>query len=290
MKTVRYGPPGRERPGLVAPDGALRELGDVVADLAGDALDPERLAALAAYVARDWSHLPRVAAPVRLGPCVGRVGKIVCAGLNYESLAAQGFARPAAPVLFLKAGSAVCGPDDALDLPPDTNAVDWEVELAVVIGRRARRVAAADALAHVAGYCVFNDVSARDWQFGDSKDHNGGQWDLGKNHDGFAPLGPWLVTPDEIADPRALRLSLAIDGETLQDATTADLIFDVPALIEAASARMTLEPGDVIATGTPPGCSFLRSPPRYLQPGQTMVATISGLGTQTRRVRAAGPT
>lgn len=293
MKLVRYGPPGRERPGLVDAAGALRDLAGCVDDIAGATLDPARLAELARL---DPASLPRVAADARLGPCVGRVGKIVCVGLNYRSLAAQaGIALPAEPVLFLKAPSALCGAADPLELPADARCVDWEVELAVVIGRGGVRIPAAEAMAHVAGYAVFNDLSERAWQFGAAGmpggGHNGGQWDKGKNHDGFAPLGPWLVTPDAIADPGALDLWLDVDGRRLQAANTADMLFDIPCLIAEISRYMRLDPGDVIATGTPPGSAFLQgmqgAEAAYLRPGQSLVAGIAGLGAQRRQVVAA---
>lgn len=290
MKLVRHGPPGGERPGLIDAAGQLRDLGGHLADLAGAALDPARLAALGRL---DPSALPRLAPDTRLGPCVGGVGKIVCAGLNYRSLAATaGVALPAEPVLFLKAASALCGAADPLVLPPGALCVDWEVELAVVIGRGGREIAAAQAMAHVAGFAVFNDISERRWQFGagaaPGSAHNGGQWDKGKNADGFAPLGPWLVTPDEIADPGALALWAAVDGVPMQAASTADMLFGVPQLIAEASRYLRLEPGDVIATGTPPGSAFLRpAPAPYLRPGQCLEVGIGGLGSQCRRVVAA---
>lgn len=290
MKLLRYGPPGCERPGRLDDQGRIRDLGRFLegADLAGERLDPLQLAALAAL---DPATLPAVAGPQRLGPCVGQVGKIVCVGLNYRSLASQaGLALPAQPVIFLKAASAICGPDDDLELPSGSAAVDWEVELAVIIGRRTRRVGRAEAMSCIAGYCVINDVSARDWQFGPGSGpgsaHNGGQWDRGKNHDGFAPLGPWLVTPDEIGDPGQLTLWLDLGSERLQQACTSDWLFDLPTLISGISQYMTLHPGDVIATGTPPGSGFLADPPRYLVAGQILHAGIAGLGTQTRRIVA----
>lgn len=290
MKLLRYGPPGQERPGLLDAGGQIRDLSQYLQgdDIAGATLAPERLNVLARL---DPSSLPVVPRPVRLGPCVGGVGKIVCVGLNYRSLATQaGLALPTAPVIFLKAASALCGADDDLELPPGSTAVDWEVELAVVIGRTARRVGRDQAMAHVAGYCIINDVSARDWQFGPGglpgAAFNGGQWDLGKNHDGFAPLGPWLVTADEIRDPGDLSLWLDLDAERKQQANTRDWLFDLPALITQISRHLTLLPGDIIATGTPPGCGFLAQPPTYLRPDQTLRAGIEGLGTQTRRVVA----
>lgn len=291
MKLLRYGPSGYERPGLLDATGRIRDLTQHLhgGDLADLTLAPERLAALARI---DPTELPEVPGPQRLGPCVGGVGKIVCVGLNYRSLAAlAGLALPEQPVIFLKAASALCGPDDALTLPPGTDAVDWEVELAVVIGQTTRRVSRTAAMAAVAGYCVINDVSARDWQFGPGNKpggaFNGAQWDLGKNHDGFAPLGPWLVTADEIDDPGKLSLWLDVDDERRQDAATSDWLFDLPTIISFISQHMTLHAGDVIATGTPPGSGFLHQPPRYLAAGQIMRAGIAGLGTQTRRVVAA---
>ncbi|HET6720310.1 MAG TPA: fumarylacetoacetate hydrolase family protein [Rhodocyclaceae bacterium] len=290
MKLLRYGPPGFERPGLLDAGGQIRDLTQYLhgSDIAGTTLDPERLKVLARL---DPTRLPLVPNPLRLGPCVGGVGKIVCVGLNYRSLATQaGLALPTAPVIFLKAASAICGPDDDLELPPGSAAVDWEVELAVVIGRTTRRVSRDQAMAHVAGYCIINDVSARDWQFGPDglpgSAFNGGQWDLGKNHDGFAPLGPWLVTPDEIGDPDALALWLDVDDQRMQGAATSDWLFDLPTLIAHVSQHMTLHPGDLIATGTPPGCGFLRQPPRFLEVGEVLRAGIDRLGTQTRRVVA----
>jgi len=301
MKLLRYGPPGRERPGLLAGDGRLHDLGALLPDIAGAALAPEALAALAR---RAPSTLPVVDQPVRLGPCVGGVGKIVAVGLNYRSLAAAaGLPLPAQPIVFLKAASALSGFADPLEIPAGATSVDWEVELAVVIGRRTQRVAPADAMAHVAGYCIINDVSERAWQFGDAgfpgaepqagqspgPAHNGGQWDKGKHHDGFAPLGPWLVTADEIADPHALDLWLEVDDQRMQQANTADLHFGIAELIADISRYLTLHPGDVIATGTPPGSGFLRRPPVFLRPGQTLRAGITGLGVQCQQVVAAAP-
>lgn len=290
MKLLRYGPPGRERPGRLDDQGRIRDLGDFMsgADLAGEWLAPRQLAALAAL---DPGALPAVAGSQRLGPCVGKVGKIVCVGLNYRSLASQaGLALPEQPVIFLKAASAICGPDDDLELPPGSAAVDWEVELAVVVGRRASRLGRAEAMSCIAGYCIINDLSARDWQFGPGggpgSTYNGGQWDLGKNHDGFAPLGPWLVTPDEIGDPGQLTLWLDLGNARMQQACTSDWLFDLPTLIAHISQYMTLHPGDIIATGTPPGSGFLADPPHYLAAGQVLHAGIAGLGTQTRRIVA----
>ncbi|HEY6896438.1 MAG TPA: fumarylacetoacetate hydrolase family protein [Rhodocyclaceae bacterium] len=289
MRLVRFGQPGAERPGLIDAAGRVRDLSFYLPEISGAQLDPALLQAVAAI---DSERLPLAPPDARLGPCVARPGKIVCVGLNYRSLAATaGMPLPREPVIFLKATSALCGPADALRLPAAAQQVDWEVELAVVIGRGGRNIAAAQALDHVAGYAVFNDLSERAWQFGASGgpngSHNGGQWDKGKHHDGFAPLGPWLVTADEIADPHQLDLWLDVDGQRMQAANTGDMLFTIPELIAEISRYMGLDAGDVIATGTPPGSAFLQGPlARYLRPGQTVRAGIAGLGAQCRAVLA----
>ena len=293
MKLVRFGPAGAERPGLIDPDGRIRDLSQYLPDLAGDQLDPARLADLARL---NLDALPAVAPEARLGPCVGHPGKIVCVGLNYRSLAELTQAPlPEEPVVFLKAPSALCGACDPMELPATSRQVDWEVELAVIIGRRGRNIRTADAMTHVAGFAVFNDISERIWQFGTagyalrgiSGSHNGGQWDKGKNHDGFAPLGPWLVTTDEVAEPGNLDLWLDVDGERMQASNTRDMLFSIPELVEDISRYMRLDPGDIIATGTPPGSGFLLRPEaRYLCAGQQLRAGISGLGEQCREVVA----
>lgn len=293
MKLVRFGPQGNERPGLVDTKGRIRDLSKYLPDLAGKELNPARLADLARLNPDD---LPLVALDARLGPCVGSCGKIVCIGLNYRSLAeiAQ-VPLPKEPVVFLKAPSTLCGAYDPLELPSTARQVDWEVELAVIIGRRGRNIDVANAMSHIAGFAVFNDLSERGWQFGtggfepgrDSATHNGGQWDKGKNYDGFAPLGPWLVTVDEVADPRDLDLWLDVDGKRMQAANTSDMLFCIAELVQDISRYMSLDPGDIIATGTPPGSGFLQRPTaQYLVAGQQLRAGISCLGEQCRDVVA----
>lgn len=287
MKLVRFGPAGREQPGIIDATGTLRDLSAHVGDWAGSALDPAQLASLADL---DIGSLPAVAGSPRLGACASGVGKIVCAGINYRSLTKYpGVSMPQTPVIFLKAASALCGADDPLELPPGALHVDWEVELAVIIGRGGRRIRTKDAWQHVAGFAVFNDISERAWQFGEGQDllgqHNGGQWGKGKNHDGFASLGPWLVTPDEVPQLSRLQLWLDVDGVRMQSAQVSDMHFDIPCLLADISCYMRLEPGDVVATGTPPGSAFLRgSDARYLRHGQQVRAGIDGLGVQNRRV------
>ncbi len=274
MKYLRYGPPGAEKPGILDAEGGIRDLSGVVEDLAGPAL--ERLGG------HDPETLPRVEGAPRIGPCVGRVGKFIGIGLNYHDHAAEvGAKAPSEPIVFLKATSAIAGPGDAIPLPRGSEKTDWEVELGVVIGRAAKYVAEADALAHVAGYCVVNDVSERELQ-----NERGGQWTKGKSCDGFGPVGPWLVTRDEIADPQALRLTLSVNGEACQDGTTATMIFPVAHVIAYLSTMMTLHPGDIIATGTPPGVGMGMKPPRFLRPGDVVELSVEGLGTQRQEVVA----
>ncbi|NMG00200.1 fumarylacetoacetate hydrolase family protein [Aromatoleum toluolicum] len=276
MKLVRYGRRGGERPGLIDADGVLRDLAAHVPDIDPATLAPKALAALRRVDART---LPAVPGRPRLGVPVAGVGKIVAAGLNYRAHAAAGHTLPDEPILFLKAPSSLCGARDAVRLPPGATRGDWEVELALVIGRRASRVTPEHALAHVAGYCIANDVSERGLQF-----ERGPTWDKGKSCDTFCPLGPWLVTRDEIPDPQALDLQLTLDGATMQASNTADMLFTCAELIACASRYMTLHPGDVLLTGTPPGSGFLRSPPRHLRHGETMRLGIAGLGVQCSRV------
>ena len=281
MKLLRYGPPGLERPAMIDAEGRLRDLSAHVADIAGDALSAASLARLAQL---DPVTLPRVEGTPRIGPCVGRVGKMVCVGLNYSDHAAEsGMALPAEPVLFFKATSAICGPNDDVEIPPGAQKVDWEVELGVVIGRAARYVDKADALGHVAGYCIVNDVSERAYQL-----ERGGQWDKGKCCDTFGPLGPWLVTRDEVPDAQALGLWLEVDGKRYQNGSTRTMIFDVPTLVSYISQFMSLQPGDVISTGTPAGVGLGQKPsPVYLRAGQQMHLGIAGLGEQRQRTVAA---
>jgi 2-keto-4-pentenoate hydratase/2-oxohepta-3-ene-1,7-dioic acid hydratase in catechol pathway len=277
VRLVRHGPPGSERPGLVDADGGVRDLGDVVDDVAGEVLLPEGLDRLHAL---DPGRLPPVAAGTRLGPCVGRVGKVVCIGLNYAEHATEsGMELPSEPVIFTKATSSISGPFDDVILPPGATKTDWEVELGVVIGAPARYVDEAGSGHHIAGYCVVNDVSERAFQL-----EGTGQWVKGKSADTFCPLGPWLVTADEVPDPQALRLWLDVNGVRRQDATTTTMVFGVEALVAYVSRFMSLHPGDVIATGTPPGVALGMPDPPWLRPGDVMHLGIDGLGEQRLRV------
>ncbi len=279
MKLVRWGQPGAEKPGVLDNEGRVRSLVGVIDDWHGAALADGALARVAAL---DPQTLPAVAPGERLGPCVGAVGKFVCVGLNYTDHAAEaGMALPKEPILFLKATSAINGPADPIRMPRDAVKVDWEVELGIVIGKTASYVTRDDALAHVAGYCVVNDVSERAFQL-----ERGGQWDKGKAADTFGPLGPWLVTADEVPDPQALPLWLDVDGVRRQAGNTRDMIFGVAELVSYISGFMSLQPGDVIATGTPAGVGMGFKPPVYLQAGQTVRAGIAGLGEQSSPVVA----
>ncbi|MEM6824964.1 MAG: fumarylacetoacetate hydrolase family protein [Pseudomonadota bacterium] len=278
MKLVRYGEPGREMPGLIDSGGVLRELTAHVNDISGDVLDDESLARLRDL---DVSGLPAVEEPVRFGPCVGAIGKFLCIGLNYSDHAAEsGLEIPDHPILFFKANSAVVGPNDAVMIPRGSTSTDWEVELGVVIGRHAKYVTEEDALAHVAGYCVINDVSERHFQTKLS-----GQWTKGKSCDTFGPTGPWLVTRDEVPDPQSLDMWLDVNGTRRQSGNTATMIFSVAQIVAHLSELMTLHPGDVISTGTPPGVGMGMKPaPVYLKPGDVMTLGIEGLGEQRQEV------
>ncbi|WP_435100673.1 fumarylacetoacetate hydrolase family protein [Arhodomonas sp. AD133] len=279
MKLVRFGPAGAEKPGLIDGAGTVRDLSGHVADIGATALVPERLAALAALAHDD---LPVVREPGRLGACITRPGKIIGIGLNYHDHAREtGAEAPSEPISFTKAASSLCGPDDDILQPVGSEKLDWEVELGVVIGARARRVAEAEALEYVAGYCVVDDVSERSWQ----KDR-GGQWMKGKSYDTFCPVGPWLVTADEVADPQALALWTELNGERVQNGTTAEMIFGVRELVSYLSRFMTLEPGDLIATGTPAGVGMGMSPPRYLVSGDRLRLGVEGLGVQSHAIVA----
>jgi len=278
MKLIRFGEAGHERPGVIDSEGVRRDASWLVRDWAGAALDPRALAALEMV---DWSRFPMVADSVRLGPCVGGVGKIVGIGLNYAEHAAEsGMAAPAEPVMFMKPASSLAGPNDDLRLPPGSEKTDWEVELAAVIGRPTKDVTQAEAPDAVAGYAVLCDYSERAWQL-----EGAGQWDKGKGYDGFAPLGPWLATTPEIPDPQDLRLWLDVNGQRMQDGTTRRMIFGVAALISYVSRFMSLQPGDVIATGTPPGVGLGRKPPVYLRQGDLVELGVDGLGRQGQRIR-----
>lgn len=280
MKLVRYGNAGREKPGMLDDHGALRDLSQIADEIGGETLTAQGLARLRAL---DPATLPQVEGDLRLGAPVGGVGKIVCVGLNYADHAAEsGQPVPEQPVLFMKATSAIVGAFDDVVMPRGSAKTDWEVELGVVIGDAARDVPRERALGHVAGYLIVNDVSERAFQF-----EHGGQWVKGKSCDTFAPLGPWLVTSDEIPDPQNLAMWLDVNGKRYQDGNTRTMIFDVAALVSHISRYMTLEPGDVISTGTPPGVGLGQKPPVYLKQGDVMELGIAGLGVQRQRVTTA---
>ncbi len=277
MKLFRHGPLGHERAGAVDRDGALRDLSLLVADVTPEWLAPDKLAALAAI---DLAQLPRVADGARLGVPVAGVRQFVAIGLNYRRHAAEsGIDLPAEPIVFNKALGALAGPNDDVVHPAGCAAVDYEIELGVVVGSRARDVDVADALRHVAGYCLANDLSERDWQMKRS-----GQWVKGKSFDGFGPIGPWLVTADEVADPQSLPLALDVNGEPRQRSSTADMVFGVAEIVAHLSRFMTLLPGDVIVTGTPEGVGYGMKPPRYLQRGDVVTLDGGVLGTQRQRI------
>ena len=277
MKLVRYGAPGAEKPGMMDGD-VLRDLSGVIADIDGTTISDEGLAKLRAL---DPASLPAVDGNPRIGPCVGSIGKFLCIGLNYSDHAAEtGADIPEHPILFFKANSAVVGPNDMVMMPRGSTHTDWEVELGVVIGKQAKYVSEADALDYVAGYCVINDVSERHFQTKLT-----GQWTKGKSCDTFGPTGPWLVTRDEVADVQNLDMSLDVNGKRMQTGTTATMIFTVAQIIEHLSGLMTLYPGDVITTGTPPGVGMGMKPtPVYLKKGDVMELTIEGLGAQRQEV------
>jgi len=281
MKLLRYGPKGSEKPALLDASGVLRDLSGTIDDIAGATLSPEGLARLAAL---DPATLP-VLTEGRIGACVGKVGKFICVGLNYADHAREtGKAPPDEPILFMKATTAINGPNDPVEIPRGSKKADWEVELGVVIGSRAKYVSEADALTHVAGYCLVNDVSERAFQ-----SERGGQWTKGKSHDTFGPIGPWLVTADEIADPQNLGLWLDVDGVRRQTGNTNTMIFNVAFLVSYISQFMTLEPGDIIATGTPPGVGMgIKPEPVFLREGQVITLGIDGLGSQRQTTIAAG--
>ncbi|MGM0856520.1 MAG: fumarylacetoacetate hydrolase family protein [Pseudomonadota bacterium] len=279
MKLLRFGPRGHEKPGLMDDNGIIRDLSAHVTDLAGEYLDRRTLEGLAAL---DAASLPEVPADTRVAPCVAGVGKFICIGLNYSDHAAETGAQvPPEPVIFNKWTSAICGPHDDVIIPRDSKKTDWEVELGVVIGKAGRYIDEADAMQHVAGFCVVNDVSEREFQL-----ERSGTWDKGKGCDTFGPLGPWLVTPDEVADPHQLDMWLEVDGKRYQDGNTRTMVYQVPFLISYLSRFMSLQPGDVISTGTPPGVGMGQQPPVYLKPGQRMRLGIEGLGEQHQTVVA----
>jgi len=279
MKLVRYGRVGKEKPGLIDPAGKLRDLSEVVADIDADTLGPRALARLARVKPES---LPAVRGTPRLGACVAKVGNFVAVGLNYADHAAEsGQPVPKEPVLFNKAPSCIVGPNDDIVIPKGSEKTDWEAELAIVIGTRASYVSEDEALRHVAGYCVCNDVSEREFQL-----ERSGQWMKGKGCPTFGPLGPWLVTPDEIEDPQKLDIWLDVNGERMQSGSTATMVFGVKTLVSYISQFMILEPGDVITTGTPPGVGLGKKPPHFLKPGDTVSLGIEGLGRQAQQVVA----
>jgi 2-keto-4-pentenoate hydratase/2-oxohepta-3-ene-1,7-dioic acid hydratase in catechol pathway len=281
MKLLRHGPAGAEKPGLVHSDGTIRDLTGLVPDISGSVLSDAGLAALAQV---DASTLPVVDAATRLGPCVAGTGKFICIGLNYADHAAEsGLTVPPEPIIFMKATSAIVGPDDQVIIPRGSVKTDWEVELAVIIGTPAKYVSEAEALNHVAGYAVTNDVSERAFQT-----ERSGQWTKGKSCDTFGPIGPWLVTRDEVANPQDLAMWLTVNGDVMQNGSTRTMVYGVAHLVSYLSQFMTLHPGDVISTGTPPGVGMGMKPPRYLAPGDVIELGIAGLGRQ-RQVMMADP-
>jgi 5-carboxymethyl-2-hydroxymuconate isomerase len=283
MKLVRYGPKGGEKPGLIDAAGKIRDLSGETADFRADAMTLElrdRLTRL------DPERLPAVSGNARLGPPLARPGHFIAIGLNYADHAAEsGLPVPAEPVIFSKAPSSVCGPDDEVIVPKGSRKLDWEVELAFVIGRRASYVSEAEALDHVFGYLICNDVSERFWQI-----EGTGQWIKGKSAETFGPLGPWLVTPDEVGDPQKLDMWLDVNGQRMQTGNTRTMVFSVAKLIAYASGKMVLEPGDIITTGTPPGVGMGKKPPVFLKPGDVMELGVEKLGKQRQRVVAFGGT
>ena len=279
MKLLRYGPKGAEKPGMLDDGCAIRDLSAMVDDITGEMLDKASLDRLRAL---DVSTLPVVTGNPRIGACVDQVGKFICIGLNYADHAVEsGMDLPAEPVIFFKATSAISGPNDSVEIPRGSTKTDWEVELGVVIGKEAKYVSEADALDYVAGYCVVNDVSERDFQL-----HRSGQWTKGKSADTFGPIGPWLVTRDEVPDPQNLSIYLEVNGHRYQDGSTRTMHFGVAAVVSHLSQFMSLQPGDVISTGTPPGVGMGQNPPVYLKPGDILELGVEGLGVQRQMVVA----
>ena len=279
MKLLRYGMQGIEKPGMMVADGTIRDLSGHIEDLTGAELSDAGLARLRDI---DVNSLPVVEGSARLGPCVGNVGKFVCIGLNYADHAAEsGMALPEEPVIFFKATSAIMGPNDDVEIPRHSVKTDWEVELGVVIGKAAKYIPESEALDHVAGYCVINDLSERDFQL-----HRSGQWVKGKSADTFGPIGPWMVTRDEVPDPQNLAMYLEVNGHRYQDGSTKTMHFDVATIVSHLSQFMSLQPGDVISTGTPPGVGMGQKPETYLKPGDVIELEIEGLGKQRQNVGA----
>jgi 2,4-diketo-3-deoxy-L-fuconate hydrolase len=279
MKLLRYGPPGKEKPGLLDKSDQLRDLSSVIPDLAGHHLSTPSLDRIAAL---NPNTLPAVSGQHRLGPCVSHSGKFICIGLNYSDHAAEaGMALPAEPVVFMKATSAICGPNDNVVIPRHSQKTDWEVELGVVIGSHAKYTSEANALSHVAGYCVINDLSERAFQL-----ESTGQWTKGKSADTFGPVGPWLVTKEEVPDPQNLPMWLKVNGHQYQNGTTKTMIFTVAHIVSYLSRFMSLHPGDIISTGTPPGVGMGQKPQAFLKPGDKIQLGIQGLGEQNQNVIA----
>lgn len=277
MRLLRVGEKGKEKPAALDDDGKIRDLSSMVSDIAGDVLTPQGLSKLRAL---DLGSLPELDSTQRYGACVGNVGKFICIGLNYADHAAEsGAEAPKEPVIFSKWTSAIVGPNDDVEIPRDSQKTDWEVELGVVIGKGGRYIIEEQAMEHVAGYCVVNDVSEREFQL-----ERGGSWDKGKGSDTFGPIGPWLVTADEVPDPGNLRLWLDVDGKRYQDGTTANMIFNVKQIVSYLSRFMSLQPGDIISTGTPAGVGMGQNPPVYLKPGNVIRLGIEGLGEQQQTV------
>ena len=277
MKLLRYGPDGAEKPGMLDSDGAIRDLSGLVGDIAGEAITPEGLNKLGAV---EPASLPKVDGNPRIGPCVGDVGKFMCIGLNYSDHAAEtGGEVPSEPILFMKANSAITGPNDDVIIPRGSVQTDWEVELGFVIGKPGKHISEADAMSHIAGYCVVNDVSEREFQI-----RMQGQWTKGKSCDTFGPLGPWLVTANEVDDPQALALWTEVNGHRYQDGNTNTMVYGVQFLVSYLSKFMTLQTGDVVATGTPPGVGMGQKPRVFLKPGDVMRLGVQGLGEQEQKL------
>ena len=277
MKLLRYGPKGAEKPGLLDANNQLRDLSSIIPDLTGDTVDSGTMARLSAL---DTDTLPPVEGTPRIGPCIGNVGKFVCIGLNYSDHAKEtGSSIPSEPIVFMKATSSINGPDDDIELMRGSVKTDWEVELGFVIGRETKYVTEAQALDHVAGYCIVTYVSEREWQL-----ERQGNWSKGKSGDTYGPIGPWLVTPDEVGDPQSLGLWLDVNGTRYQDGNTNTMIFPVSKIISYLSECMSLQPGDVIATGTPPGVGMGMKPQIFLRAGDTMRVGVEGLGVQAQRI------
>lgn len=279
MKLLRYGPVGAEKPAILDAEGQMRDLSGIVSDISGAVLADASLDKIREL---DLATLPLVTGEPRIGPCIAQVGKFICIGLNYADHAAEaGMALPQEPIIFAKATSAICGPDDDIEIPRGSEKTDWEVELGVVIGKHAKYIDKAQALDHVAGYCVVNDVSERDFQI-----YRSGQWTKGKSCDTFGPIGPWLVTRDEVPDPQNLAMYLDVNGQRFQDGSTKTMHFDVATVIAHLSQFMSLHPGDIIATGTPPGVGMGQKPPVFLKPGDRMQLGIERLGAQDQKLVA----